>query len=112
MKVSFDGDRYSAFCFRCGDSGSHKIEVPLARRLEMLREQATADADLFGDTAAPTPALPWREWPEVARLWLLKAGLSAADAPGLGAYYHQPSQRVVLRVLVGSGRGYWIGGGG
>jgi hypothetical protein len=108
MKVSFDGERWSAYCFRCSDSGSLKNELPLAERLALIQKQRDAEASIFGDTAPPEPRTPWAEWPVEARLWLLKAGLSAADVPGLGAYYHLPTKRVVLTVLCPSGGGYWL----
>lgn len=43
------------------------------------------------------------EWPDRAALWLYKAGLGAYEIAQLGAYYHPPSDRVVLPVLDGSG---------
>jgi len=48
----------------------------------------------------PLPAV--REvsaWPAACRLWLYKAGLGRAEIGQLGAYYHPPSDRVVLPVL-------------
>lgn len=45
----------------------------------------------------------WAEWPEQSRLWLVKSGLTSGDLPRLGAYYHPPSERVVLPVLGPSG---------
>lgn len=39
------------------------------------------------------------EWPLRAALWLYKAGLGAHEIGQLGAYYHPPSDRVVLPVL-------------
>jgi hypothetical protein len=39
------------------------------------------------------------EWPVRARLWLLKSGLGRVETARLGAYYHPPTDRVVLPVL-------------
>lgn len=55
----------------------------------------------------PEPRLEWSKWPATARLWLLKAGLSAHDAGRLGAYYHPGTDRVVLPVLGPSGPVFW-----
>jgi DNA primase len=43
------------------------------------------------------------EWPTKAALWLYKAGLGRPEIARLGAYYHPPSDRVVLPILDGSG---------
>lgn len=100
LLVSRDGRGYHAYCFRCNDSGF--LEGPqesLDARLKRLSQA------LEGDIAACTQNLPdggvfnWQKWPAPARLWLLKAGLSAHDLPGLGAYYHPPTNRVVLPCL-------------
>lgn len=51
------------------------------------------------DATLPEPQVrAWGDWPGEARLWLLKAGLSSHDVGQLGAYYHPPTQRVVLPV--------------
>ena len=94
-----------AFCFRCNDNGWLPPEpVPLAVRLERLRIQNAADASMQASVSLPEPQVRvWAEWPAACRLWLLKAGLCSADLPRLGAYYHPPSDRVVLPVLARSG---------
>ena len=101
LTVRHDEQGYHAFCFRCNDHGWVQPEpVPLAVRLERLRRQQEADSKLRESIALPEPRVrAWAEWPAPCRLWLLKAGLSSADLPSLGAYYHPPSDRVVLPVL-------------
>lgn len=98
-----------AFCFRCNDSGWLPPEPePIEVRLNRLKVQASADATAMMSVGLPAPMVKaWDEWPPAARLWLLKAGLSRADLPRLGAYYHPPSNRVVLPVLSGSGVVFW-----
>lgn len=91
-----------AFCFRCNDSGYvPPPPEPLAVRLKRLQELSTKDSAVPRLACVPpAPAVRvWDEWPDSARLWLIKAGLSRADLPALGAYYHPPTQRVVLPVL-------------
>lgn len=101
-----DATGLHAFCFRCNDHGwQAPPPEPLEARLARLRKQAEADTQAASSVGLPAPAVrEWAAWPEPCRVWLLKAGLCSADLPGLGAYYHPPSQRVVLPVLGPSGR--------
>jgi hypothetical protein len=105
LTLRHDEQGLHAFCFRCNDNGwSPPTPVPLAVRLERLRKQSEADASVQGKTELPEPKVySWGDWPAACRLWLLKAGLSSHDAGRLGAYYHPPSDRVVLPVLARSG---------
>ena len=100
MTVSSSSEGLSAFCFRCNDNGwSPPTPVPLAERLERLKRMQYADNAIAEQVAPPEPrTTAWADWPPACRLWLLKAGLCSADLPGLGAYYHAPSDRVVLVV--------------
>ena len=99
----------SAHCFRCNDSGWHPAPPePLSVRLGRLAKAQVADDKIAASVALPGPVrVPWSDWPAACRLWLLKAGLSGADAGLLGAYYHPPSDRVVLPVLGPSGPVFW-----
>ena len=94
-----------AFCFRCNDSGWLPPEPePLEVRLARLAKVNEADSAMRRTVDLPTPQVrAWAEWPAQCRLWLLKAGLSSHDAGQLGAYYHPPSDRVVLPVRARSG---------
>jgi len=105
LAVRRDERGLHAHCFRCNDSGWQAPQPePLADRLKRLSKQRDEDAKAGASVALPTPAVRvWAEWPERCRLWLLKAGLCAADLPRLWAYYHPPSDRVVLPVLGPSG---------
>jgi hypothetical protein len=65
-----------------------------------MQKQQQADDKVCQSVELPAPAVrEWDKWPAPCRLWLLKAGLSRADLPKLGAYYHPPTNRVVLPVL-------------
>lgn len=46
-------------------------------------------------------------WPEGAKLWLYKAGLSNGDIGRLGVYYHPPSDRVVVPVYDATGEVFY-----
>lgn len=101
LTLRCDDSGLHAHCFRCNDSGWLPPEpVPLAVRLERIRKAQEADNLVACTTALPEPQVrAWAEWPAACRLWLLKAGLCSADLPSLGAYYHPPSDRVVLPVI-------------
>lgn len=105
LTLRCDSSGLHAFCFRCNDSGwAPPAPVSLEVRLARLKELGTADEAMARSVDLPAPAVRvWDEWPPACRLWLLKAGLSRADLPRLGAYYHPPSDRVVLPVLARSG---------
>lgn len=109
MTIRRDERGLSAHCFRCNDSGWLPAPPePLSVRLERLAKAHAADAQIAWSVALPGPVrVPWSDWPAECRLWLLKAGLSGADAGLLGAYYHPPSDRVVLPVLGPSGPVFW-----
>lgn len=103
--VSRDEKGYRAHCFRCGDSGSATgPAAPLAERLAALQRVRSGDASLArecsGRLELPMPQVRTvSDWPARAALWLYKAGLGKAEIGQLGAYYHPPSDRVVLPVL-------------
>lgn len=101
LTVSHDEKGWSAHCFRCNDSGwIPPAPEPLADRLKRLSEQRNQDAKASASVTLPEPLVRvWADWPAPCRLWLVKAGLCSADLPKLGAYYHPPSNRVVLPVL-------------
>lgn len=105
LLVSSNAQGYRAHCFRCNDHGWEAPDPePLAVRLARLNKQREQDDRIGAAVALPKPQVrDWAKWPEACRLWLLKAGLCSADLPGLVAYYHPPSDRVVVPVLGPSG---------
>ncbi len=108
LTIRSDEKGLHGWCFRCNDKGwEPPAPVPLAVRVARLKEQQQADVKAQSAVDLPEPRVPWSEWPDPARLWLLKAGLSALDAGQLGAYYHPPTGRVVLPVLVGRRVVFW-----
>lgn len=108
LTVRRDERGLHAHCFRCNDSGWQPAPPePLEVRLKRLAQAQVADAHISASCALPDPRVPWSEWPPECRLWFLKAGLSGADAGVLGAYYHPPSDRVVVPVLGPCGPVFW-----
>jgi hypothetical protein len=105
LTIRNDDQGLHAYCFRCNDRGwEPPPALSLAERLAKLAKQKEQDDKISKGTDLPAPQVRvWSEWPEKSRLWLVKAGLTSGDLPRLGAYYHPPSDRVVLPVLSPSG---------
>ena len=105
LTIKHNEDGLGAFCFRCNDRGwQPPPPVSLAERLAKLAKQSEVDNKVSSSCTLPEPRVTqWSEWPEQSRLWLVKAGLTSADLPRLGAYYHPPSERVVLPVYGATG---------
>lgn len=105
LMVTYGDDGFRAWCFRCVAGGwlprpQESLAVKLARVAAGQRADAQVGAELPGPAVHADAIL---EWPLKARLWLYKAGLGAAEIGRLGAYYHPPTNRVVLPVLAPSG---------
>lgn len=106
LKIERNEDGWRSWCFRCQDSGWVPIPAPtLAERLARFERMRVQDGrigiGLDGNRVVlPVPQVrDVSEWPDGAALWFYKAGLSRADIGRLGAYYHPPSDRVVLPFL-------------
>lgn len=110
LVVSRDDEGFRAWCFRCndGDRAPPPAES-LADKVRRLEQQRHADSGLrINGVMLPVPATAAvDQWPPAARLWLYKAGLGRAEIGRLGAYYHAPSDRVVLPVYEGDGPVFW-----
>jgi hypothetical protein len=108
LLVSRNTKGYSAWCFRCNDDGfAPGPQLSLAERLAAAKAAAQADIEASG-TELPEPReYDPSEWPMAARLWLYKAGLGGPEIARLGAYYHQPTDRVVLPVLEAGVPVFW-----
>lgn len=109
LVLSRDSSGYSAWCFRCNDQGwAPGPKLSLAERLAEAARQVHHDSLARRDCSLPEPrVLLGREWPSEAALWLLKAGLGWPEIARLGAYYHPPTNRVVLPVLDGPDAVFW-----
>lgn len=116
LKLSREGNKLKAYCWRCNDWGIHELQESLAERIDRLHRQRAGDSALMalsrsadgevnpdagfqGGVADPS------EWPVAARLWFAKAGLHSGDIGRLGAVYDPVSQRVILPC----GGGFWQG---
>lgn len=110
LQISREGSRYRAWCHRCGEGGSHETVPTMAELAERAARLRAGDASVRGIVPGDVPlprVLDVRDWPAPAKLWLYKAGLGASEIARLGAWYHPPSNRVVLPVLDGSRTVYW-----
>lgn len=96
----------SCHCFRCGfEDRQPPPKLSLAEIQERAqRIHAASEQVRLSGNEGPSPRdydVPL--WPEPARVWLYKAGLSDAEIGRLGVWYHRRSDRVVVPVLDGSG---------
>lgn len=109
MFVDHKPTGWSAYCNRCGDKGWMPKPLPsLAERQARKQAQAAAEQAIERDPRPPMPAnFDVPSWPLAARVWLFKAGLFLSDIAELGAYYHEPSKRVVLPVTEQGKLIYW-----
>jgi hypothetical protein len=98
LSVTREGAKLFAWCHRCNDRGNDQLIESLSVRIARLGAIREADAKL-SDSALPEPrAYAVSDWPTPAKLWFYKAGLGNHDIGRLQAYYHPPSNRVVLPV--------------
>jgi hypothetical protein len=109
MKVEHKADGYSAYCWRCSDHGWIPHPQPsLAERLAALVKVREAELHDTATLTLPEPRQPNPQlWPAHVRVWLYKAGLSNDDIEGLGFYYCDRLQRVVMPVYHHGTLLYW-----
>ena len=109
LLLSRDTKGFNAWCFRCSDSGwAPAPKLTLHERVAAARKRASADETIRAGVTLPDPQVhDFQAWPPPARVWLLKAGLGGVEAARLGAYYHPPTDRVVLPVLGGAAPVFW-----
>lgn len=100
---------FKAWCYRCSLSGFVAHPKPsLAERIAALREQRAADAEVEADPRPPMPAdFNPSDWPNYARVWLYKSGLSNVVIKAHGIYWCGRIKRVVIPVLDGTKLIYW-----
>lgn len=101
MTVFNRPDGWSAWCHRCHDKGwEPKPKPSLEERQARQAAQEAADREIRERPNPPYPCVfDVQQWPLQARCWLYKAALFDEDIAKLGAYFHPPSQRVVLPVV-------------
>jgi hypothetical protein len=100
LLISRDERGWRAWCFRCVD-GDHVPPPPetTAEKLARIAKQRLGDTTLSSECVLPSPLeYSLDNWPEGAKLWLYKAGLSRADAGVLRIGWHPSSDRVVIPV--------------
>lgn len=109
LVIAHEVGYWRAYCHRCHEPG--RVDKPaesLAEKLERRRKEAAVAADLQRSVRLPQPMnFDARTWPMAARVWLYKAGLSNHHINQLGAYWHEPSGRVVLPIFEGEDVVYW-----
>jgi DNA primase len=108
MLVSRGPDGLRAWCFRCNDGGfAPPPAESLADKLERLNRARLADASILRPELPEPRVYPVDDWPPAAAVWMYKAGLGRREIGEMGAYYHPPTDRVVLPVFEGSLSVFW-----
>jgi hypothetical protein len=109
LLVEHKDDCWSAWCHRCSDKGWHPKPTPsLAERLAKLKTAISADDEAATTVAPPMPAeFNPSLWPDKARVWLYKAGLSNERIMELGFYWNPAMRRVVMPVFNDRVLVYW-----
>jgi hypothetical protein len=107
--VNHKPDGWSAWCHRCHEPGwVSKAPPTLEERRQRQAALDAAEHAMRKSVALPYPAeFDVAKWPLQARVWLYKAGLLNEDIAQLGAYWHEPSQRVVVPVMDGDTVLHW-----
>lgn len=106
--VSNSDKGFSAWCFRCSDSGfSAHPEPDLATRLAQLSAKARADDAIRQYASLPAGVTDPRAWPLAARVWLYKVGIGNSEIAELGALYSERMDRVVIPVYDNGELVYW-----
>lgn len=111
LSIRHEAHRWSAYCFRCGEAGIvDKPTETLGEWLARRKRERDVDEALASSVTLPVPTnFDIDSWPEEARVWLYKAALGRPEIERIGAYFHEPSGRVVLPVLDGERVVYWQG---
>jgi len=107
--VSNKADGWSAFCFRCDERGwVAKPRPTLAERINQRKAHAQEDTRIAAHVLLPEPInTDVATWPPLAAAWLYRAGVGKPEIAQLGAYWHEPSGRVVLPVVQDGQIVYW-----
>lgn len=89
-----------AWCFRCNDGdGTPAPRLSLAELARIAERGRQEDAVHAGVLSGPEPrCYALDEWPLDARVWLYRAGFGKPEIERLGAYWHEPTRRVVLPI--------------
>jgi hypothetical protein len=109
LAVFHNDTNYSAYCHRCGPQKRIFKALPtLEERAQKAAQAQEAYDAIAADTRPPQPAVyDLAEWPSEARLWLFKAGFSHEQIQRMGFYWHAPTSRVVVPVVVDGQLVYW-----
>jgi hypothetical protein len=96
LKVSREGARYRAFCFRCDASDGFEVEEPLSVRLARLARVRAVESEVRLAPAVPAGNPRVSDWPAYAAAWVYRGGLSRADIGRVGITYNEDLDRVII----------------
>jgi hypothetical protein len=99
---------YAAWCHRCGLPGWVPKTLSLDERIRAMRAVKAADTAATQTIRPPLPCVfSVNDWPEAAKVWLYRAGLSKDWIEHLGFYFHADTGRVVMPVMDGDSLCFW-----
>ncbi|CAB4241359.1 putative DnaG-like primase [uncultured Caudovirales phage] len=104
LQISREGASIRAWCHRCAEGVSYRLEESFQEKLARLQAQEAQDRCL-GQGLPHPPIYSPAEWPPGALLWLLKAGFGEREIRERGIFYHRESDRVVIPY---PRQGFWI----
>lgn len=109
--VSRKHNGISAWCHRCVEPGWIPLTEPLSDRIKRLAGQRQADEAARETLSLPAGVKQPKDWPDAARVWLYKAGLSNDEIVQRGFYYSERMRRVIMPVYLDGKLVYWQGRG-
>lgn len=107
MIVEHTPKGYRAFCFTCHQKGWIPKHRSLAERIQDMQAKANADNLALTSLSLPEGEADPSLWPDHARVWLHKAGLSVVDIQRLGFLYSQTMDRVIMPIRVDGVLKFW-----
>lgn len=105
LLIEHKPDGYRCWCHRCGEGGWEPKHRDLNAMIAALA--AAKQEDQYDRIQLPSLEYQHADWPNPARLFLYRAGMSEREAQALGIGYHRGMQRVFLPIMAGETCLYW-----
>lgn len=109
LLITRDGNKSTAYCFRCGGKGFHREHESLADKLIRTTKELDSERRVRATIQLPEPReYDTKAWPLQAKVWFFRMGLSLRMIGELGLYWCPDIGRVVLPICEGDHPVYWI----
>lgn len=108
LLITKRGTEINAWCFRCGAKGYKVEHESIDAKLKRIAAESSADASVSATVELPSPReYDTKVWPQDAKVWFFKMGLSLRMIADLGLYWCPAIGRVVLPIMRGDRAVYW-----